>query len=117
MGRKPNYTLNDIKKEKLLLKKDVFMSIVRMAKTQDKGIIYVEFECDEMLNDNYRHYALADGQLGISRLPRILQLPENQKELNIEFISQLVNENVFEANSLWDSLNNSGTTNNDIMTV
>lgn len=117
VGRKPNYTLNDIKKEKLLLKKDVFMSIVRMAKTQDKGIIYVEFECDEMLNDNYRHYALADGQLGISRLPRILQLPENQKELNIEFISQLVNENVFEANSLWDSLNNSGTTNNDIMTV
>ena len=104
VGRKPNYTLNDIKKEKLLLKKDVFMSIVRMAKTQDKGIIYVEFECDEMLNDNYRHYALADGQLGISRLPRILQLPENQKELNIEFISQLVNENVFEANSLWDYL-------------
>ena len=104
VGRKPNYTLNDIKKEKLLLKKDVFMSIVRMAKTQDKGIIYVEFECDEMLNDNYRHYALADGQLGISRLPRILQLPENHRKLNIEFISQLVNDNVFEANPLWDYL-------------
>lgn len=104
LGRKPNYTLKDISKEKLLVKKDIFMSIVRMAKNQDKGIIYVEFECDEMINNNYRHYALADGQLGISRLPRILQLPENHRKLNIEFISQLVNDNVFEANPLWDGL-------------
>lgn len=117
LGKKPNYTLEDIKKEKLLLKKDIFMSIVRMAKTQDKGIIYVEFECDEILNNNYRHYALADGQLGISCLPRILQLPENQKELNIEFISQLVNDNVFEANPLWDYVNNSDTTHKDIRTI
>ena len=104
VGKKPSYTLKDIRKEKLLLKKDIFMSVVRMAKTQDKGIIYVEFECDEILNNNYRHYALADGQLGISRLPRILQLPENHRKLNIEFISQLVNDNVFEANPLWDYL-------------
>lgn len=110
LWKKPNYTMKDIRKAKLLIKKDIFMSIVRMAKTQDKGIIYVEFECDEMLNNNYRHYALADGQLGISRLPRILALPENHKVLNIEFISQLVNDNVFEANPLWDYFNNSGTT-------
>lgn len=75
-----------------------------MAKNQDKGIIYVEFECDEMINNNYRHYALADGPLGISRLPRIFPLPENHRQLNIEFISQLVNDNVFEANPLWDYL-------------
>lgn len=104
LGRKPNYTLKDISKEKLLVKKDIFMSIVRMAKNQYKGIIYVEFECDEVINNNYRHYALADGQLGISRLPRILPLPENHRKLNIECISQLVNDNVFEANPLWDYL-------------
>lgn len=107
LGRKPNYTLKDINKEKLLLKKDVFTSIVRMAKIQEQGMVYVELECDEIIDKNYRHYALADGKLGITRLPRILQLPEDPRKLKIESISQIVNYNVFEANPLWDPLSNS----------
>ena len=109
LGRQPNYTLKDITKERLLLKKDIFMSIVRMAKNQEKGMVYVELECDEIINKRYRHYALADGQLGVSCLPRILRLPEDQKKLNIESINQVVNHNVFEANPLWHHLNKSDT--------
>jgi hypothetical protein len=109
LGRKPNYTLKDINKEKLLLKKDIFASIVRMAKNQEKGMVYIELECDEIINKNYRHYALADGQLGISRLPRIVRLPKDPRKLNIESINQVVNHNVFEANPLWHHLNKSDT--------
>ena len=117
LGRKPNYTLKDINKEKLLLKKDVFTSIVRMAKTQEQGMVYVELECDEIIDRNYRHYALADGKLGITRLPRILQLPEDPRKLKIESISQIVNYNVFEANPLWDPLSNRYITHKELATT
>jgi len=117
LGRKPNYTLKDINKEKLLLKKDVFTSIVRMAKIQEQGMVYVELECDEMIDRNYRHYALADGKLGITRLPRILQLPEDPRKLKIESISQIVNYNVFEANPLWDPLSNRYITHKELATT
>ncbi len=100
-GKRPSYTLEDVTKEKLMLEKEVFMFIVRIAKSQNKGMIYIEFEFDEIINKNYRHYALADGQLGISRLPRVLRLPEEKREFNIEYISQVVNHNIFEANQLW----------------
>ena len=101
LGRRPRYTVEDLNKEKLLLKKEVFRSIVRMAKSQNKGMVYIEFECDEIINKNYRHYALADGQLGISRLPRVLRLSEDKREFDIESIRQVVNHNIFEANQLW----------------
>lgn len=109
LGKKPNYALKDIAKEMSLLKQDIFTSIVRMAKNQEKGMVYIELECDEIINKKYRHYALADGQLGISRLPRILRLPEDPRKLNIESINQVVNHNVFEANPLWHHLNKSDT--------
>jgi len=74
-----------------------------MAKSQNRGMVYIEFECDEIINKTYRHYALADGELGISRLPRVLRLSEDKREFNIDYISQVVNQNVFEANQLWYS--------------
>src|SRR5699024_1351744 len=101
LGRKPRYTLEEINKEKLNLKKEVFISIVRMAKNQKRGMVYIEFECDEIINKEYRHYALADGELGVTRLPRVLRLPEDKREFDIDYIAQVVNQNVFEANQLW----------------
>jgi len=103
LGRRPRYTVEDINKKKLHLKKEVFISIIRMAKSQNRGMVYIEFECDEIINKTYRHYALADGELGISRLPRVLRLSEDKREFNIDYISQVVNQNVFEANQLWYS--------------
>lgn len=101
LGRKPRYTLEEINKEKLNLKKEVFISIVRMAKNQKRGMVYIEFECDEIINKEYRHYALADGELGVTRLPRVLRLPEDKRKFDIDYIAQTVNQNIFEANQLW----------------
>lgn len=65
-------------------------------------MVYVEFECDEVINKSYRHYALADGELGISRLPRVLRLPEDRKKFNIETIRETIDQNVFESNQPWN---------------
>ena len=102
LGRRPNYTIEDITKEKLILQEDIFMSIINLAKNKSQGMVYVEFECDEVINKSYRHYALADGELGISRLPRVLRLPEDRKKFNIETIRETINQNVFESNQPWN---------------
>ncbi|MEC5210019.1 hypothetical protein RCH20_001077 [Psychrobacter sp. PL15] len=101
LGRMPNLTLEKIAEKELAAKEALFVYIVRLAKNKNEGMVYVEFECDEMINKNYRHYALADGELGISRLPRILRLPENKTGFNIESVREVVNQNVFESYQMW----------------
>lgn len=101
-GRKPKYTLEHISKKKLAIQEDTFASIVRLAKKRSQGMLYLEFECDEIMNENYRHYALADGELGISRLPKILRLPEDRKVFDIGPIRKIIDHNVFEDYQLWD---------------
>lgn len=101
LGKRPRCTLEEIFKEKSLLEQELFISIVRAAKNQKRGMVYIEFEFDQVINENYRHYALADGKLGISRLPRVLRLPEDGKGFNIEDVSHVLNYNIFEANQLW----------------
>lgn len=102
LGVKPQYTLEEIAKSKLAVQENVFASIIRLAKERSNGIIYLEFECEEVMNENYRHYALADGTLGISRLPKILRLPEDRTEFDINAIKKVINQNVFEAHQAWD---------------
>ena len=103
LGRRPNYTIEEIAKEKLILQEDIFMSIINLAKNKSEGMVYIEFECDEVINKNYRHYALADGELGISRLPRVLRLPEDRKRFNTETIREVINQNIFESSQSWNT--------------
>jgi hypothetical protein len=102
LGKIPNYTLKEIAKRELALQEEVFVSIIRLAKTQDQGMVYLEFECDEIISESYRHYALADGELGISRLPRVLRLPEDKRKFNTNSIREAVEENIFETNQPWN---------------
>lgn len=102
LGVKPQYTLEEIAKSKLTVQENVFATIIRLAKERSNGIVYLEFECEEVMNENYRHYALADGALGISRLPKILRLPENRTEFDLNAVKKIINQNIFEAHQAWD---------------
>lgn len=73
---------------KKTLEKDFFMSIVRLAKSQSAGIVYLEFECNEIVDDNHRHYAVADVEIGLGSLPRIVRLPEDRNKFSIESVKQ-----------------------------
>ena len=66
-------------------------------------MVYPEFECNEIINNKYRHYALADGDLGISRLPRVLRLSEDRRRFNSASIKEAVYQDIFESNQEWKS--------------
>lgn len=103
VGKTPNYSLEDIIETEQSVNEDLFMFIVRMAKNQNKGMVYPEFECNEIINNKYRHYALADGDLGISRLPRVLRLSEDRRRFNSASIKEAVYQDIFESNQEWKS--------------
>ncbi|MGO2232318.1 hypothetical protein [Psychrobacter sp.] len=100
-GKAPEYSLEDIAESQQAMQEELFMFIVRMAKNKHKGIIYPEFEYNEVINDKYRHYALADGEMGISRLPRVLRLSEDKSRFNIGALKDTLYQDIFESNQEW----------------
>lgn len=94
-GKAPKYSLEDIKGSENEAKKKLFMSIVRSAKTNPEDIIYLEFDCNEIINENYRHYGLANGKLGVSRLPIILRLPEDRSMFDLSLLRKSIEHDAF----------------------
>ena len=95
IGRLPKYTLEDIEYSRDAVNGEFFLDIIRLAKTYTNNIIYLEFNCNEVLNEYYRHYAIADEKMMITRLPKVLRLPENKKAFNAQDINKPINHNVF----------------------
>ncbi len=88
--RQPDYTMEDIQQEALKLSENLFMFIVRLEKHHRRFMAYPEFEIYKSFNDNYRHYAFANGVMGIDRLPKLLRLPEDKKQFQIRSVQQVV---------------------------
>ncbi|MGP4789674.1 hypothetical protein ACTXGJ_11180 [Psychrobacter sp. 1Y11] len=101
IGRLPKYTLEDIEHSKDAVNEEFFLDIIRLAKTYTKNIIYLEFDCNEILNEYYRHYAIADEKMVITRLPKVLRLPENKKAFDAQEIKKAINHNVFIAHKAF----------------
>ena len=95
LGKSPSYTLEEISEIESTLNEDFFMFIVRLAKNKADSIVYPEFECEIIINESYRHYAIADGQIGITRLPRILRLPENKSKFTFSSVKEMINNDIF----------------------
>lgn len=101
IGRLPNYTLEDIEHSKDAVNEEFFLDIIRLAKTYTNNMIYLEFDCNEILNEYYRHYAIADEKMVITRLPKVLRLPEDKKAFNAQEIKKAINHNVFIAHKAF----------------
>lgn len=92
----PDYTMDDLKELHLGLQEDLFIEIVRLAKTKRDVIIYPEFECSLVVDEDLRHYAFPDGEKGVSRLPKIITLPQNDREkLRVYDVKTMVERDIF----------------------
>ncbi len=88
--REPDYTLADIQQEASGLSESLFMFIVRLEKHKRRLMVYPEFEIYKNFNDNFRHYAFANGIMGINRLPKLLRLPEDRSHFKINSVQQVI---------------------------
>lgn len=98
----PKYSLEELTQYRHQLNENLFMSIIRLAKDQKQLIVYPEFECNIIIDENFRHYAFIDGELGLTRLPKLLCLPEKRDSFDFQTVRQQINADVFRTNQEWD---------------
>lgn len=65
------------------IKRKSFLDIIKQAKQHTKNIIYLEYENIIGISDTVRHYAVNMGIYGFSRLPILVQLPEDKELFDI----------------------------------
>lgn len=97
----PKYSLEELTQYRQQLNENFFMSIIRLAKDQKQLIVYPEFECNIIIDENFRHYAFIDGELGLTRLPKLLCLPEKRDSFDFQTVRQQINADVFRTNQEW----------------
>ncbi|HCC66330.1 MAG TPA: hypothetical protein DEP59_04940 [Moraxella sp.] len=97
----PKYSLEELTQYRHQLNENLFMSIIRLAKDQKQLIVYPEFECNIIIDENFRHYAFIDGELGLTRLPKLLCLPEKRDSFDFQTVRQQINADVFRTNQEW----------------
>lgn len=103
LGKSPTHTAEELAELESTINEDLFMFIIRLAKDRAESIVYTEFECDIIINENYRHYAIADGKIGVTLLPRILRLPENKAKFTFSSIEEIINTDIFKPSQLFKS--------------
>lgn len=92
---KPKYTLEELTEAKQNLDKEFFVDIVKIAKEHRQAIVYVEYETDFEINENFRHYAIANDTYGVTRLPYIISLPEDRELFSLEDLENNVYWGIF----------------------
>lgn len=97
----PKYSLEELTQYRQQLNENFFISIIRLAKDQKQLIVYPEFECNIIIDENFRHYAFIDGELGLTRLPKLLCLPEKRDSFDFQTVRQQINADVFRTNQEW----------------
>ena len=101
----PKYSLEELTQYRQQLNENFFMSIIRLAKDQKQLIVYPEFECNIIIDENFRHYAFIDGELGLTRLPKLLCLPEKRDSFDFQTVRQQINADVFRTNQECENRN------------
>lgn len=81
---KPKYTIEELKEAKKDLNETFFIDIVRHAKKYKQAMVYMEYETDFEINEDYRHYAIANESQSLARLPYIIALPEDRERFSLE---------------------------------
>ncbi len=89
-NRQPDYSMQELQAEMEKLSENLFMFLVRLEKQKRNLMVYPEFEIYQDFNKEFRHYAFANGVMGVNRLPKLLRLPEDRRLFNIKSVQEVV---------------------------
>ncbi len=96
-GKAPDFTLEDIQDEAQKIGEQLFIYIVRLEKKYRHLMIYPEYDFYQQADENYRHYAFADGTMGITRLPKLVRLPEDRSQFSVDELRNVLKFDVAKA--------------------
>ena len=94
--------INELKTSLIEVHHRCYLEIIRIQKHFSQHSLYLESKNLISADDpKVRHYAFADGENGITRLPLLLQLPENRDNFNLQSIALVLNQDVVHSAKHW----------------
>ncbi|ENU31663.1 hypothetical protein F991_00430 [Acinetobacter sp. CIP-A165] len=90
-----------LKEKTSQIKKNAHQEIIRMQRRFPSLIVYLEFESLISVNHKERHYAFPTGDNGITRLPILIQIPEDKASFDLQSICNSLNFDMSLANQKW----------------
>lgn len=90
-----------LKEKTTLIKKHAHQEIIRIQRRFPSLIVYLEFESLISINHKERHYAFPTGDNGITRLPILIQIPEDKASFDLQSICNSLNFDLNLANQKW----------------
>lgn len=103
--KKTEEKMNELKNKAFLIKEKAYLDIVRIPKKYPHLTIYLEFESLISINNKERHYAFPVGNNGVSRLPILVQLPEDRSLFNLQEVCNNLDFDLRLANQKWQDAN------------
>lgn len=83
------------------IKVNAFIDIIRVPKNHPSTTVYLEYEAEISINEKERNYAFSVGENGITRLPIMVQLPEDRSKFNLNEVYHNLNFDINLANQKW----------------
>lgn len=93
--------IDKLKQKTAQIKKNAHQEILRIQRRFPSLIIYLESESLISINHKERHYAFPTGDNGITRLPILIQIPEDKASFDLQSICNSVNFDLNLANQKW----------------
>lgn len=94
--------ITQLKQSAYDIRQNTYIEIVKIPKTYQSMTAYLEFEALISINNKERHYAFPMGDNGVTRLPILVQLPEDRNFFNIQELYNNLDFDLSLANQKWD---------------
>lgn len=90
--KKKELTPDEIQGQISAARRRCLLTIIRIVKRYPKITVYLELEDIMTVNESVRHYGLACGRQGITKLPFIIALHEDSEQMDIPGMRQLLKD-------------------------
>ncbi len=86
------FKINQLKQNLIDVRDHCYLRIIAMQKQATQESVYLEAKnLIPVVDSKMRHYAFANGENGVTRLPLLLQLPEDRNSFNMQSILLALN--------------------------
>ncbi|MDN5541120.1 MAG: hypothetical protein L0G60_01430 [Acinetobacter sp.] len=84
--------INELKQNLIEVRDRCYIRIIAIQKQASQESVYLEAKnLISVIDSKVRHYAFANGENGVTRLPLLLQLPEDRNNFNMQSILMALN--------------------------
>lgn len=96
------FKINKLKQNLVDIRDRCYLTIIALQKQAKQESVYLEAKnLIPVVDSKMRHYAFANGENGVTRLPLLLQLPEDRSNFNMQSMILALNYEFILSAKAW----------------